>query len=82
MYATYCLKLKNNCYYVGKTSYLKQRLTSHFKGKGAEWTKAHPPVEVVCVVEGDHESSMYRYAERKYGRTFVRGGHRTKVSDS
>ena len=80
MYATYCLKLEGGNYYVGRSTQLKERLTKHFKYGASAWTKLHKPVEVVCVVQGDHEVPMYRYAERKYGKEHVRGAYRTAVN--
>ena len=82
MYATYCLRLEDDCYYVGRSSQLKERLTKHFKYGASLWTKLHKPLEVVCVVDGDHEYSMYKYAERKFGKEYVRGCHRTSPNAS
>ena len=40
----YILKLKNNKYYVGKTSNPKFRLESHFNSNGSVWTMKYKPI--------------------------------------
>ena len=42
----YILKLKNNKYYVGKTTRKPlERLSEHFKNSGSGWTRVHKPVD-------------------------------------
>jgi predicted GIY-YIG superfamily endonuclease len=71
--ATYILKLEDDCWYVGVSSDLKHRLTKHFKGMGASFTKKHKPLEVAAVYQGDCEKSATHYAISKYGKANVRG---------
>jgi predicted GIY-YIG superfamily endonuclease len=44
----YVLKLKHGCYYVGITSRdeIHHRYKRHIAGKGAQWTRLHPPISV------------------------------------
>lgn len=48
---TYILKVNNGQYYVGSTTNLETRLEEHQRGEGAEFTKAHLPVELVYYEE-------------------------------
>ncbi len=43
----YVLLTENNYYYVGMTLYPKERITNHFEGNGANFTKKNKPIEVV-----------------------------------
>ena len=52
---TYILKCKDDSLYTGWTNDLKKRITSHNAGKGAKYTKARRPVELVSV---DHDPDM------------------------
>lgn len=44
---TYILKCKDGTYYTGWTNNLEKRLKDHNDGKGAKYTKARRPVELV-----------------------------------
>jgi len=75
----YTLRLSDECWYVGLTSDLERRVSQHFLLRGSEWTKLHPPLEVVAVNPGGEEleqattiALMCRYSWRK-----VRGGKYT-----
>ena len=48
---TYILKCKDDSLYTGWTNDLKKRITSHNAGKGAKYTKARRPVELVYYEE-------------------------------
>lgn len=45
---TYCyvLKLENDCFYIGISSSLKNRISHHFANNGAKWTKINKPIEI------------------------------------
>ena len=43
----YVLLLKENKYYIGKTTNLEARFAQHLAGDGCAWTKKYPPLEVV-----------------------------------
>ena len=44
---TYILKCKDGTFYTGWTNNLEKRLKDHNEGKGAKYTKARGPVELV-----------------------------------
>ena len=67
---TYILKCKDDSLYTGWTNDLKKRITSHNAGKGAKYTKARRPVELVYYEEFQtREEAMKReYAIKQYTR--------------
>ena len=72
----YILKLKDNCWYIGKTDQ-ENRIQQHFKGNGSEWTKLHTPISVEKVIENCDEFDEDKYVKIymiKYGIENVRGG--------
>ena len=74
----YILKLKNNKYYVGKTSRRpSDRLTEHFENNGSGWTRIHKPVKIMEIIpncdEEDEDKYTIKYM-KKYGIDNVRGG--------
>jgi len=74
----YVLKLEDDCYYVGITLNLNQRLAQHWTGSGAGWTKLHKPIEVLRVVYQGHEQDITNDMIALYGRDKVRGGNHTR----
>ena len=75
---TYLLELTDNCWYVGKTSSLKRRLTRHFNGTGSAWTKKHPPVALAGLWEGNHELLVYWATAETHGQQVTRGAGHTR----
>jgi hypothetical protein len=74
----YILQLADNCYYVGFTQNLPQRLTQHFSHKGALWTRKHPPLKLLDVYYDVPEFVEHRVTKRYielYGPEKVRGGN-------
>ena len=67
---TYVLKCKDDSLYTGWTNDLKKRITSHNAGKGAKYTKARRPVELVYYEEFQtREEAMKReYAIKQLSR--------------
>ena len=67
---TYILKCKDDSLYPGWTNDLKKRITSHNAGKGAKYTKARRPVELVYYEEFQtREEAMKReYAIKQLSR--------------
>ena len=67
---TYILKCKDDSLYTGWTNDLKKRSTSHNAGKGAKYTKARRPVELVYYEEFQtREEAMKReYAIKQLSR--------------
>lgn len=82
-YKIYVLKLEGGYYYIGISRRPEKRFRAHLKGKGATWTKAHKPLEIVEVRETfltleseavikENEVTI-EYA-KQYGHGRVRGG--------
>ena len=67
---TYIKKCKDDSLYTGWTNDLKKRITSHNAGKGAKYTKARRPVELVYYEEFQtREEAMKReYAIKQLSR--------------
>ena len=67
---TYILICKDDSLYTGWTNDLKKRITSHNAGKGAKYTKARRPVELVYYEEFQtREEAMKReYAIKQLSR--------------
>lgn len=67
---TYILKCEDDSLYTGWTNDLKKRITSHNAGKGAKYTKARRPVELVYYEEFQtREEAMKReYAIKQLSR--------------
>ena len=67
---TYILKCKDGSLYTGWTNDLEQRVAAHNTGKGAKYTKARRPVELVHFEEFEtKEQAMKReYAIKQMAR--------------
>ena len=67
---TYILKCKDDSLYTGWTNDLKKRITSHNAGKGAKYTKARRPVELVYYEEFQtrEEAMKSEYAIKQLSR--------------
>jgi len=67
---TYILKCKDDSLYTGWTNDLKKRITSHNAGKGAKYTKARRPVELVYYEEFQtrKEAMKREYAIKQLSR--------------
>ena len=52
----YVLLLEGGKYYVGESSDVKKRISSHKKGKGAAWTKNNEVISVVTPITKKQES--------------------------
>ena len=67
---TYILKCKDGSLYTGWTNDLEQRVAAHNTGKGAKYTKARRPVELVYFEEFESkEQAMKReYAIKQMAR--------------
>lgn len=63
---SYILKCNDNTFYTGWTNNLEKRIAAHNEGKGAKYTKARLPVELVYYEEHETKSlAMKREAEIK-----------------
>lgn len=66
----YILKCRDNTLYAGWTTSLEKRLKAHNSGRGAKYTRARLPVEIVYFEEfEDKKEAMKReYAIKKLSR--------------
>lgn len=48
-YFVYIILCKDGSYYTGYTKNVEERAHMHTNGRGAKYTKSHPPKEIVCV---------------------------------
>lgn len=71
----YVLELEDHKFYVGMSKNLPDRLSSHFSGAGALWTKQFHPRRVVQVCTGDCKDERRLTLEymKTYGWQNVRG---------
>ena len=76
MVKIYVLELQHGKFYVGKTETPMRRINAHFTGRGSQWTKLHPPVEIVEIFEGDNfdEDKTTIQLMDEHGIDNVRGG--------
>lgn len=73
----YVLELKDNCYYIGFTTWLDLRIKQHFEDSGAKFIKLHRPIRIIETFENvtkfmEHTITI-RYI-KKHGVNNVRGG--------
>lgn len=82
MESLYVLQLKDNKWYVGKTTDIKKRFTQHQNGQGSAWTKSYKPVKIVetrrLKDEYDETNTTKDYM-KKYGIDNVRGGAYSQI---
>ncbi|SDB35526.1 GIY-YIG nuclease family protein [Eubacterium oxidoreducens] len=63
---TYIVKCSDNTYYTGWTNNIDKRIKAHNNGKGAKYTKARRPVELVYLETfATKQEAMKREAEIK-----------------
>ena len=78
----YILKLKDNKYYIGKTTNPSKRLQDHHSHNGSSWTKKYDPIELLELIETndpfDEDKFTLKYMA-KYGIDNVRGGSFTQI---
>ena len=77
-FAVYVVRCDNDVYYVGRSSAegVERRISEHKAGRGAEYTKRHPVVEVVETRYSDNafmENLVFHEYCSKYGIQSVRG---------
>ena len=65
---TYAIECQGGSVYIGQADNLRRRWKQHVDGKGAEWTKTHPPVALVFWETHDSlEAAVAREAKLKSG---------------
>ena len=57
----YCLKLKEDKYYIGKTVNMCVRLNQHLTGKGALWTEKYKPIDILFVIKEFNYNDEFMY---------------------
>lgn len=82
---SYILRLRGGRRYVGHSSKPRKRISDHFRGRGATFTKRWRPVGVVSVFRHKTkggakrgERSAYHKTSRRFGKSRVRGAGHTK----
>jgi hypothetical protein len=73
----YILKLKDSCWYIGRTADVAKRVESHFKNQGSAWTKIHKPIALETTYTDANPFDEDKYVKQymfQYGIDKVRGG--------
>lgn len=66
MYYLYLLECNNGSIYTGIARDVEKRFKEHLSGKGANYTRANPPVKIIYTEECiDRSSALKREAEIK-----------------
>ena len=77
----YILLCNDGSYYTGSTNDLERRLEQHFAGEGANYTKKHPPVELLYYEEFDRiDEAFFREKQvqgwsRRKKEALINGEH-------
>ena len=62
----YLLECNNGAYYAGITNNLQARFAAHLAGKGARYTRANPPVNIIASkLYADRSSASVAEAQLK-----------------
>jgi len=82
----YVLKLEDGCYYIGLSHDVNRRLSQHYGGTGALWTRLHKPIEIEKIYflnhgETDLENKITREYMNLYGEDKVKGGKYNNVKN-
>ena len=64
VYYVYILRCEKNCLYTGITSDVERRFREHCEGKGAKYTKTHPPLGVEAVWQSANKNEAARLEYR------------------
>jgi len=84
LHGTYVLELVEGKYYVGFSDDMRRRITEHFSGEGAKWTKRYRPINVVEIIDNGYFPDEKYYTLKymhKYGINNVRGWEWCNVND-
>lgn len=80
----YILKCVKNKYYIGRTNRdAIDRISEHFEGNGAYWTKKYKPIKVISIYNDCDEFDEDKYTKKymkRFGIDNVRGGSYCKIS--
>jgi putative endonuclease len=71
----YVLECDNGSYYTGVTNDLKKRFAAHRAGRGARYTRMHPPVRILMTVPAatKNQSLQLEIWLKRKGRTVKEG---------
>lgn len=78
----YILELENGNYYVGFSLEPVKRLSAHFNGMGAKWTRKHKPKRILQLIADAPmwlESDLTRQMRERFGAAVVRGGGHSRA---
>ena len=64
MYYVYVLECQDGSLYAGMTNDLRRRMALHAAGKGAKYTRSHPPRALAGLWRWPHRSKRRRYSLR------------------
>ena len=75
--SVYTLQCRDQRFYECFSTNVLRRVAEHFFGRGALWTRLHPPTKVVEIVTGDRELENAKKIAlmARYGWQKVRGGN-------
>lgn len=82
MASIYILQLADDCYYVGKSDKVDDRVQQHLDGNGSAWTKLHRVQKVekiVASVDNFDEDKYVKIYMQQYGIDKVRGGSYSQI---
>ena len=70
-YSLYLLLCKGNVIYAGITNDVAKRYLTHCSGKGAKFTRARPPLRLLChaVIGSRSEAQKAEYAVKRLPRS-------------
>ena len=64
MYYTYILRCSDGSLYIGITNDLNRRFAAHLAGRGAKYTRSHPPVRFEAAWQSPDRASASRLEAR------------------
>ncbi len=78
----YVIQLFDDKFYIGRTNNLNRRLEEHKNGRGSEWTKKYPFINLLKAVNTNDlfiEDKYVKMYMNKYGINNVRGGSYSNI---
>jgi len=79
----YVLKLRDGCYYVGRSQNPKLRIRDHKVGRGSDWTNLHPVEHISELFEEtslEDEDNTVKRLMKQHGIDKVRGGSYSQIN--
>jgi hypothetical protein len=83
----YFLELKNNKYYIGKSTEVELKYKIHLNGTATYWTNINKPISIIKIINDISPYELDKYVKEymyKYGIANVRGGsyYQLKLNDN